>query len=254
MKKYLGLALTLAVVVAAVGAPWLAATDPMTTDFAGSLKPPGLAGPPARQPTSSAAICSQRVLYGARLALFIGVCTVRGDGDRGRPCSASSPASSSAGRPRPSCGLADVQLSFPFILLALTINAIVGPRPAQHHPEPVRRRAGSSTRRVVRGEGAVGEAGATTCTRRRRSGVGRPRLLFPPRAAQRRAVHHRGWPACSSRSSSWPRPPSRSWASAVQPPTPAWGSMLSESRDFLYVAVVGWGRFPERRWRSRRSA
>src|SRR5260370_908641 len=37
MKKYLGLALTLAVVVAAVGAPCLAATVPMTTHFANGL-------------------------------------------------------------------------------------------------------------------------------------------------------------------------------------------------------------------------
>src|SRR5437667_61587 len=34
MKKYLGLVLTLGALSAALGAPWLAASDPMTTDFA----------------------------------------------------------------------------------------------------------------------------------------------------------------------------------------------------------------------------
>ena len=75
MKKYLGLALTLAVVVAAVGAPWLAATDPMTTDFASGLKPPGSPGHPLGTDQLGRDLLA-RVLYGARLALFIGVCTV----------------------------------------------------------------------------------------------------------------------------------------------------------------------------------
>src|SRR5260370_31235270 len=75
MKKSLGLALPLAVVVAAVGAPWLAATDPMTTDFAGGLKPPGSPGHPLGTDQLGRDLLA-RVLYGARLALFIGVCTV----------------------------------------------------------------------------------------------------------------------------------------------------------------------------------
>src|SRR5439155_1584268 len=67
--------LTLAVVVAAVGAPWLAATDPMTTDFASGLKPPGSPGHPLGTDQLGRDLLA-RVLYGARLALFIGVCTV----------------------------------------------------------------------------------------------------------------------------------------------------------------------------------
>jgi len=73
------------------------------------------------------------VLYGARLARFIGACTVVVTACR-RPARLVR-----LRRALPATAimrLADVQLSFPFILLALTINAIVASA-AQHHPEPV---------------------------------------------------------------------------------------------------------------------
>ena len=75
MKKYLGLVLTLAVLGAAVAAPWLAASDPMTTDFARGLNPPGSPGHPLGTDQLGRDLLA-RVLYGARLALFIGACTV----------------------------------------------------------------------------------------------------------------------------------------------------------------------------------
>src|SRR5262249_60664721 len=66
-----------------------------------------------------------RVLYGARLALFIGACTVMVTAVIGGLLGLV------AGFVErwPSTAimrLADVQLSFPFILLALTVNALVG--------------------------------------------------------------------------------------------------------------------------------
>src|SRR5437899_11677633 len=75
MQKWLGLALTVGVVVAALTAPWLAAIDPMVTDFASSLKPPGSPGHPLGTDQLGRDLLA-RVLYGARLALFIGACTV----------------------------------------------------------------------------------------------------------------------------------------------------------------------------------
>src|SRR5687767_6966381 len=124
MKGWLGLSLTLVIVVAAVGAPWLAGHDPLQADFAAGLKPPGTPGHPLGTDQLGRDLLA-RVLHGARLALFIGACTVvitalvggllgliAGFVERW-----------------PSTVLmriADVQLSFPFILLALTINAIVG--------------------------------------------------------------------------------------------------------------------------------
>src|SRR6058998_3755103 len=124
MKKWLGLALTLGVVGAALAAPWLAASDPMTTDFARGLEPPGSPGHPLGTDQLGRDLLA-RVLYGARLALFIGACTVVVTAVVGGLLGLV------AGFVErwPSTAimrLADVQLSFPFILLALTINAIVG--------------------------------------------------------------------------------------------------------------------------------
>ncbi len=220
MKKYLGLALTLAVVVAAVGAPWLAATDPMTTDFASGLKPPGSPGHPLGTDQLGRDLLA-RVLYGARLALFIGVCTVVVTAIVGGLLGLV------AGFVErwPSAAimrLADVQLSFPFILLALTINAIVG-LGLRNIILSLSAAGWVVYARVVRGEvlsvkqrDYVHAAAAL--------GVGRPRLLFrhvlpnvaPSIIVAEAAISFLGF--------------------GVQPPTPAWGSMLSESRDFLYVA------------------
>src|SRR5207245_2810409 len=75
LKAWLGIGLTVAVVVAAVAAPWLAPRDPLTTDFAASLRPPGTPGHPLGTDQLGRDLLA-RVLHGARLALFIGVCTV----------------------------------------------------------------------------------------------------------------------------------------------------------------------------------
>jgi peptide/nickel transport system permease protein len=59
----------------AVGAPWLAAHDPLRADFAASLRPPGTPGHPLGTDQLGRDLLA-RVLHGARLALFIGGCTV----------------------------------------------------------------------------------------------------------------------------------------------------------------------------------
>ena len=231
MKKYLGLALTLAVVVAAVGAPWLAATDPMTTDFASGLKPPGSPGHLLGTDQLGRDLLA-RVLYGARLALFIGVCTVVVTAIVGGLLGLV------AGFVErwPSTAimrLADVQLSFPFILLALTINAIVG-LGLRNIILSLSAAGWVVYARVVRGEvlsvkqrDYVHAAAAL--------GVGRPRLLFRhvlPNVAPSIIV------VASLQFSQFvvAEAAISFLGFGVQPPTPAWGSMLSESRDFLYVA------------------
>src|SRR5205823_6493912 len=65
---------TLAGLVAGA-APWLTAHDPLLADFVASLKPPGTPGHPLGTDQLGRDLLA-RVLYGARLALFIGVCTV----------------------------------------------------------------------------------------------------------------------------------------------------------------------------------
>ena len=129
--------------------------------------------------------------------------------------------------------IADVQLSFPFVLLALTINAIVG-LGLRNIIISLSAAGWVVYARVVRGEvlsvkqrdfvqaaAALGRAGpacssGTSCpTSRRRSSWWRS-LQFSQFIVAEAAISFLGF--------------------GVQPPTPAWGSMLSESRDFLYVA------------------
>ena len=231
MKKYLGLALTLAALLAALAAPWLSAHDPLLADFAATLKPPGTPGHPLGTDQLGRDLLS-RVLHGARLALFIGLCTavltaiaggllglVAGFVERW-------PAAVLM-------RLADVQLSFPFILLALTINAIVG----------------LGLRNIILSLSAAGWVVYARVVRsevlsvKRRDfvqaaaalGVGQGRLLFRhvlPNVAPSIIV------VASLQFSQFivAEAAISFLGFGIQPPTPAWGSMLSESRDFLYVA------------------
>jgi len=75
VKAWLGIGITLAAIVAAAVAPWLAPVDPLASDFAQSLRPPGAPGHPLGTDQLGRDLLA-RVLYGARLALFIGACTV----------------------------------------------------------------------------------------------------------------------------------------------------------------------------------
>ena len=231
MKKYLGLALTLAAVVAALAAPWLAGHDPLKADFAASLKPPGTPGHPLGTDQLGRDLLA-RVLHGARLALFIGGCTVVVTAITGGLLGLV------AGFVErwPSAvvmRLADVQLSFPFILLALTINAIVG-LGLRNIVLSLSAAGWVVYARVVRGEvlsvkqrDFVHAAAAL--------GVGRGRLLFRhvlPNVAPSIIV------VASLQFSQFvvAEAAISFLGFGIQPPTPAWGSMLSESRDFLYIA------------------
>jgi peptide/nickel transport system permease protein len=171
-------------------------------------------------------------MHGARLALFIGVCTVVVTAFVGGLLGLV------AGFVErwPSAVLmriADVQLSFPFILLALTINAIVG-LGLRNIILSLSAAGWVVYARVVRGEvltvkqrDFVHAAAAL--------GVGRARLLFRhvlPNVAPSLVV------VASLQFSQFvvAEAAISFLGFGVQPPTPAWGSMLSESRDFLYVA------------------
>ena len=231
MKKYLGLVLTLGVLGAALGAPWLSASDPMTTDFARGLNPPGSPGHPLGTDQLGRDLLA-RVLYGARLALFIGACTVAVTALVGGLLGLI------AGFVQrwPSTvimRLADVQLSFPFILLALTINAIVG-LGLRNIILSLSAAGWVVYARVVRGE-VLSVTQRDYVQAAAALGVGRLRLLFRhvlPNVAPSIIV------VASLQFSQFvvAEAAISFLGFGVQPPTPAWGSMLSESRDFLYVA------------------
>ena len=231
MKKWLGVVLTIAAVAGALLAPWLATHDPLAADFAAFLKPPGTPGHPLGTDQLGRDLLA-RVLHGARLALFIGACTVLITAIVGGVLGLV------AGFVErwPSTILmrvADVQLSFPFILLALTINAIVG-LGLRNIIISLSAAGWVVYARVVRGE-VLSVKQRDFVQAAAALGTGRMRLLFRhvlPNVAPsiivvaslqfsqfivaEAAISYLGF--------------------GVQPPTPAWGSMLSESRDFLYVA------------------
>ena len=231
MKKSLGVGVTLVTLVVAVAAPWLAPHDPLRADLVQSLKPPGTPGHLLGTDQLGRDLLA-RVLYGARLALFIGGCTVLLTAVVGGLLGLV------AGFVErwPSAVLmriADVQLSFPFILLAMTINAIVW----------------LGLRNIILSLSAAGWVGYARVVRgevlsvKQREyvhaaaalGVGRARLLFRhvlPNVAPSIVV------VASLQFSQFivAEAAISFLGFGVQPPTPAWGSMLSESRDFLYVA------------------
>ncbi|HUF92007.1 MAG TPA: ABC transporter permease, partial [Candidatus Limnocylindria bacterium] len=231
MKGWIGLVLTLAVVGAAAAAPWLTPHDPLRADFSSGLLPPGSPGHPLGTDQLGRDLLA-RVLHGARLALFIGVCTVVITAVVGGLLGLV------AGFVErwPSAVLmriADVQLSFPFILLAMTINAIVG-LGLRNIILSLSAAGWVVYARVVRGEvlsikqrDYVHAAAAL--------GVGRARLLFrhvlpnvAPSIIVVSSLQFSQFVVAEAAISFL--------GFGVQPPTPAWGSMLSESRDFLYVA------------------
>jgi len=231
VKKYAGVGLTLAVLLVAVLAPWLTPDDPLRADLAQSLRPPGTPGHPLGTDQLGRDLLA-RVLHGARLALFIGVCTVLLTAVVGGLLGLV------AGFVErwPSAVLmriADVQLSFPFILLAMTINAIVG-LGLRNIILSLSAAGWVVYARVVRGE-VLSVKQREYVQAAAALGVGRPRLLFRhvlPNVAPSIIV------VASLQFSQFivAEAAISFLGFGVQPPTPAWGSMLSESRDFLYVA------------------
>lgn len=231
IRRALGVGLTLLVMLAAVAAPWLAPHDPARTDFSKGLRPPGTPGHPLGTDQLGRDLLA-RVLHGARLALFIGGCTVLVTATVGGLLGLFT----GFVERWPSAvvmRLADVQLSFPFILLAMTINVIVG-LGLRNIILSLSAAGWVVYARVVRGEvlsvkqrDFVHAAAAL--------GAGRARLLFRhvlPNVAPTIVV------VASLQFSQFvvAEAAISFLGFGVQPPTPAWGSMLAESRDFLYVA------------------
>ncbi|PYM32144.1 MAG: peptide ABC transporter permease [Candidatus Rokuibacteriota bacterium] len=231
LKKWLGIGLTAAAFAAALLAPWLAPHDPLAADFVQGLRPPGTPGHPLGTDQLGRDLLA-RVLYGARLALFIGACTVLITAVVGGLLGLV------AGFVErwPSTVLmriADVQLSFPFILLAMTINAIVG-LGLRNIILSLSAAGWVVYARVVRGE-VLSVKQRDYVQAAAALGTGRARLLFRhvlPNVAPSIIV------VASLQFSSFivAEAAISFLGFGIQPPTPAWGSMLSESRDFLYFA------------------
>jgi peptide/nickel transport system permease protein len=226
-----GLFLVACAVVAALAAPLLAPHDPIAGDFAQSLRPPGTPGHPLGTDQLGRDLCS-RVLYGARVALFIGFCTVLLTALVGGLLGLV--AGFFGGWPGAVLmRIADVQLSFPFVLLALTINAIVG-LGLRNIIISLTAAGWVVYARVVRGE-VLSVKQREFVQAASALGTGRGRILLRhvlPNVAPSIIV------VASLQFSQFivAEAAISFLGFGVQPPTPAWGSMLSESRDFLFVA------------------
>ena len=228
---FLGLALAALALIAAVAAPVLAPHDPVKGDFSQGLKPPGTPGHLLGTDQLGRDTLS-RVLYGARVALFIGLCTVLLTALVGGLLGLL--AGFFGGWPGNALmRLCDVQLSFPFILLALTINAIVG-LGLRNIIVSLAAAGWVVYARVVRGE-VLSVKQRDYVQAAAALGTGRSRILFRhvlPNVAPSIII------VASLQFSQFivAEAAISFLGFGVQPPTPAWGSMLSESRDFLYVA------------------
>ena len=226
-----GIVLASLAVIVAAAAPWLAPHDPIKSDFAAGLQPPGTPGHPLGTDQLGRDLLS-RVLYGARIALFIGFCTVLLTALVGGLLGLL--AGFVGGWPGTVVmRIADVQLSFPFILLALTINAIVG-LGLRNIIISLSVAGWVVYARVVRGE-VLSVKQRDFVQAAAALGMGRARMLFGhvlPNVAPSIIV------VASLQFSQFivAEAAISFLGFGVQPPTPAWGSMLSASRDFLYVA------------------
>jgi len=227
----LGLLVASLAVLVALAAPWLAPHDPLRSDFAAGLKPPGTPGHLFGTDQLGRDLFS-RVLYGTRVALFIGLCTVLLTALVGGLLGLV--AGFFGGWPGTVLmRIVDVQLSFPFIFLALTINAIVG-LGLRNIIISLSAAGWVVYARVVRGE-VLSVKQRDYVQAAAALGAGRARMLFGhvlPNVAPSIIV------VASLQFSQFivAEAAISFLGFGVQPPTPAWGSMLSESRDFLYVA------------------
>ena len=125
-----GLVVVAVVFGAAFGAPWLTAYDPTEQDITNRLKPPGSPDPSGRLHFLGTDHLGRdllaRVIFGARPALMVGFAAVAISGILGMVVGLVS--GYFGGRTDDVfMRLADIQLAFPFILLAIAVIGVLGP-------------------------------------------------------------------------------------------------------------------------------
>src|SRR5262245_56422691 len=116
--------------IVAIGAPWLAPQDPTRQSLRGRLSPPTLDGADGRAHLFGTDHLGRdvfsRVIYGSRVSLAIGLSAVLVGGVIGAALGIA--AGFAGGRvDAVVMTVADAQLAFPFILLAIGIIAVLGP-------------------------------------------------------------------------------------------------------------------------------
>ena len=125
-----GLVVVTVVIVAALGAPWLVQYDPIEQDITNRLRPPGALDAAGRSHLFGTDHLGRdllaRMIFGARPALMVGFAAVAISGVLGMAVGLIS--GYFGGRiDDVFMRLADIQLAFPFILLAIAVIGVLGP-------------------------------------------------------------------------------------------------------------------------------
>ena len=174
------------------------------------------------------------MIWGTRVSLMAGLVSVAIAAVAGSAARALARATRAAASTASLMRLMDAVLSFPALVLALALGAVLGAgltgvlialgvvytptfaRLMRGQVLTIRgarvRRGGAGARRAAAG----GSPGATCCRTRPRRSWSRRRSASPSR--------------------SWPRRRCRSWGSASSRPTPSWGSMINAGRGYLQQA------------------
>ena len=225
-----GLAIVAIVLGCAVLAPQVAPYSPTAASFAAILRPPGHAHPFGTDQLGRDVL--SRVVYGARIALAVGIASVVIAGWFG--CTLGLLSGYFAGwLDAAVMRVADVQLSFPFILLALTLNAIVGSGLRNIIASLVI--AGWPLYvRVVRGEVlalryreyvqaavATGAPIARILVRHILPNVMTPIIVISTLQVSQFVIAEATISFLGF---------------GIQPPTPAWGTMVSDGRNYIFFA------------------
>jgi len=230
--------LILAMVLGAVCAPLLASSDPLRQDTANRLKPPFWETGDLRHPLGTDPLGRDvwsRVLFGSRISLTLGLVAVAVSGSIGTLLGLL------AGYYERHVGdlvmrLVDVQLSFPVILLAISVVAVVG----RSLPALVAVLAISGWvvyARTVRGS-VLSLKGKDFIEATRALGSGGLRILFrhilPNCMAPLLVVATVQMATMIILESGL-----SFFGLGTQPPTPSWGGMLAEGREYL-IAGAWW--------------
>ena len=234
-----GLVVMIMVVVTALAAPWLSPFDPVEQDIGDRrLKPPGWHDDGGRRHALGTDHLGRdllaRVIFGARPALMVGVAAVAISGTLGMATGLTS--GYFGGRVDDVLmRLADVQLAFPFILLAiavigvlgpslLTIIAVIGVSSWVVYARVVRSAVLSlREREFVQAALALGGGDARVLVRHVLPNALTPWLVVATLDMARVIVIESALSFLGL---------------GVQPPTPTWGGMLADGR--VYISTAWW--------------
>jgi len=226
----IGLLMAAAMILLAAAAPLIAPLSPSAQYADAVLKGPGAVERHLLGTDEFGRDVLSRIIWGARVSLQVGLASVIWGFLLGVPLGILAGTHGGALETAIMRG-ADMLMAFPTLLLALIIvhrtrwhagerdhgdrdRAHAQLRAAGAQPGPDHPRA-----RLHHGRAGPGQRAAP------RDG--------PPRPSRTRSTRWWWWPRSTSRPRSGPRPACPSWAWASRHPTPSWGNILSEGRQYI---------------------